>query len=64
MKVKYTRTETFVFDTEKLSDFFELTNEDFNNLPLCKIHCDLLIPSDFTEDIGAERKRETKLEKI
>ena len=64
MKVKYTRTETFVFDTEKLSDFFELTNKDFSNLPLCKMHCDLLTSPDFIEDMEAERKQETKLEKI
>jgi len=47
MKVKYTRTYSFIFDTEELKQFWELEEGDTENIKLCQNCCDDLIPWDF-----------------
>ena len=47
MKVKYTRTYSFVFDTEELKQFWDFEEDDTENLELCRTSCDDLIPWDF-----------------
>jgi hypothetical protein len=64
MKVKYTRVETFIFDTKSLEDYYEMEPGDDENLSLCCKMCDEITTTEFFCDIQADYNREYKLEKI
>lgn len=64
MKVKYIKTVIFEFDTENLKEFYEIEQEDTENLELCKELCDSLTIDDFIFDMKAKGGKESQIEKI